>query len=210
MTHERSEQIIAALKQYYGDPAPSLRCGNLYETAVSVILSAQTTDAQVNAVTPVLFARYPDFENLSRARISSVEAIIKSTGFYKNKARHIIEMARGVMERFGGKLPERREELMTLQGIGRKSANVIISMGHGKPAMAVDTHVLRVANRLGYCSTSNPLEVEKTLTRYIAEKDWTTAHLLLITHGRKLCGARKPFCGVCPLNPFCDYAGSIP
>jgi len=200
----RSARIVRALRRLYGDPAPSLKCGDLYQTVVSVILSAQTTDTQVNAATPALFKRYPDFGALAKADTATVEALIKSTGFYRDKAKHIVETARAVMERFDGVLPDTREELMSLPGVGRKSANVILAMGYGRPAMAVDTHVLRVSNRLGYCSTDDPAEAEKALTRYIPERDWISGHLLFITHGRRLCRARRPLCADCPLSPLCD------
>ncbi len=203
MTKSLSDKIMRALIKHYPDVKPDLRYGNLYQLAVAVVLSAQTTDKQVNAVTGELFDAYPDFSSLARARISDVRRIIRSTGFYRNKARNIIDLARGVVENFRGKLPGTREELMTLRGIGRKSANVILSIGFGIPALAVDTHIIRIANRLAYADSRDPLEVEQSLTRFIPERLWTRAHLLLIRHGRATCRARQPLCAQCPVTGLC-------
>ncbi len=210
MTKERSRKIISLLRQYYGDVKPDLRFENLYQLAVSVILSAQTTDKQVNSATPELFHRYPSLDSLAAAEQGDVEQIIKSTGFFRNKAKNIIAMAKAVVERHGGKLPENREELTALPGIGRKSANVILSVGFGIPALAVDTHILRISKRIGYTESEDPLRVENDLTAMIPEAEWTEAHLVLIRHGRTLCPARKPLCSECPVNSLCDYANSIP
>ncbi len=210
MDRALSARIFHLLKKHYGVPDPSLRYTGLYELAVSVVLSAQTTDAQVNAATPALFARYPDFARLARARIGDVERIIKSTGFYHNKARNIVALSRAVTQRHGGELPSAREELTALPGIGRKSANVILSIGFGVPALAVDTHVLRIANRLGYVESDDPLRAEEALTSMIPRADWTTAHLVLITHGRALCAARAPRCRECPVRTLCAYARNNP
>ena len=203
MTKSLSGKIIRRLIKYYPDVKPDLRYRNLYQLAVAVVLSAQTTDRQVNSVTGELFRAYPDFAGLAKARRSDVERIIRSTGFYHNKSRNIIDLARGVMDRFNGKLPGSREELTTLPGIGRKSANVILSMGFGIQALAVDTHIIRIANRLAYTLSRNPLVVEQDLTRFIPERQWTHAHLLLIRHGRATCRARQPLCAQCPVNALC-------
>ncbi len=203
MTRQLSGKIIKALIKHYPDVKPDLKYGNLYQLSVAVVLSAQTTDKQVNAVTGELFRAYPDFNCLAQARLADVRRIIRSTGFYRNKAKNIVDMARGVMEQFGGKLPDTRAELVTLPGIGRKSANVILSMGFGIPALAVDTHIIRIANRLAYADSRDPLAVERELTGFIPERLWTHAHLLLIRHGRATCRARRPLCGGCPVNGLC-------
>ena len=210
MTASRSRKILDRLREYHGNPAPDLRFRNMFELAVSVVLSAQTTDRQVNAATPALFARYPGFESLSAAKVRDVERIIKSTGFYRNKAKNIVGLAAGVMSEFSGKLPGTRGELMRLPGIGRKSANVILSVGFGVPALAVDTHIIRIANRIGYADSKKPDTVEESLTSVIPAPDWTFAHLVLIRHGRTLCPARSPRCVECPVSGLCDYARSIP
>ncbi len=203
MKKQLSDKIIRALIKYYPDVKPDLRFGNLYQLTVAVILSAQTTDRQVNAVTGELFNAYPDFTSLARARLSDVRRIVRSTGFYRNKAKNIVDMAKEVAGHYGGKLPGTREELVALPGIGRKSANVILSIGFGVPALAVDTHIIRIANRLAYADSRDPLAVERALTDFIPERLWTHAHLLLIRHGRATCRARQPLCGTCPINGLC-------
>ncbi len=210
MDKTRSKKIISILSSYYGDVKPGLDYVDLYQLTISVILSAQTTDRQVNTVTPVLFKKYPGFHELSKARISDVEKIIRSTGFFRNKSKNIVYGSRHIMDKHGGRLPENIDELMSIPGVGRKSANVIISMGFHRPAMAVDTHVLRLSNRLGYAGTSSPLEAEKALQSAIPAKNWILAHLLLIKHGRTLCRARNPLCGQCPVSHLCEAFGNTP
>ncbi|MCL1865607.1 MAG: endonuclease III [Spirochaetes bacterium] len=205
MTNKRSGKILSLLYNYYGETNPDLEFTNIYELTIAVVLSAQTTDKQVNSVTGDLFRVYPDFESLSRADISDVERIVKSTGFYKNKAKNIISLSQMVCSRFNGKLPDDIENLMALPGVGRKSANVILSIGFNKPGLAVDTHVLRIANRLGYSSSESPFEVEKDLCRVIDPSEWKKTHLLFIKHGRELCKARNPKCSLCPVKKNCNY-----
>lgn len=203
MDRTTSGHIIDLLKKYHGSPKPELDYTDTYQLTVAVVLSAQTTDVQVNAVTPALFSRYPGFADLARAHVRDVEKIIHSTGFYHHKARHVIELSGIVMKRFGGILPRERDLLMELPGVGRKSANVILAVGLGIPALPVDTHVLRIANRLGYVQTDDPRKAEDALTSFIPEDGWTSAHLLFIRHGRSLCTARKPRCTECPLFDLC-------
>ena len=148
MTKARSEKILRLLYQYYGETVPDLNFTNIYQLAVSVVLSAQTTDKQVNGVTGTLFDKYPDFRSLGDAELSDVERIIRSTGFFRTKSKNIIALSRMVCSKFGGKLPDNMEALVELPGVGRKSANVILSIGYGKPGLAVDTHVARISNRL--------------------------------------------------------------
>ena len=210
MTPARSRRIVAALLSHHGNPGPALKYVNPYQLAVSVVLSAQTTDRQVNSVTPRLFERYPDFADLARARIADLESIIRSVGFYRTKAGNIRALARMVMERYAGRLPSGRDELISLPGVGRKSTNVILAMGFGIPAFAVDTHVLRVSNRIGYARSDNPDMVESCLTAVIPQSDWISGHLLFIKHGRAICKARGPLCGQCPVNAHCDFVGNNP
>ena len=207
MTRKRALRILEALKGHYGPVDTDLRFTSLYQLMIAVVLSAQTTDRQVNSVTPELFRRYPDFRSLAAAPADEVELIIRSTGFYRNKTRSIIALAGSIMAR-GGTVPDSREELMELPGIGRKSANVILSVGLGVPALAVDTHILRLANRIGFASTESPDRAEEALTSVLPPGEWTAAHLLLIRHGRTLCPARNPRCGECPVSGLCDFAGS--
>ena len=203
MDAQISSEIIKLLLDCYGYPEIPLQYSNLYQLTIAVILSAQTTDEQVNRITPDLFAKYPDFRRLAKAERSDVERIIHSTGFYRNKASNIISLAAKVSGDLDGRLPENIEDLITLPGIGRKSANVIISQGFGKPGLAVDTHVLRIANRLGYCDTKNPDIAEREMKKIIPPDDWSVSHLLFITHGRKTCKARNPKCAECVIQNLC-------
>ena len=207
MTKDKSDKIIKKLHKHYGKAVPDLKFAGLYQLAVSVVLSAQTTDSQVNAVTPELFKNYPGFVELSEAGAGHVEKIIRSTGFYRNKTKNIIALAKEIMISHAGKLPSTREELMRLPGIGRKSANVILSVGFGIPALAVDTHILRIANRLGYCNSDNPDEAEIAITSLVPEKLWTRTHLVLIKHGRMICKAKNPLCAECPIRDECFFDG---
>lgn len=205
MRRDTSAKIISSLEAVYGNVVPDLAFRNNYELTVAVVLSAQTTDRQVNGVTGKLFGAYPDFASLASARKSDVEIIIKSTGFYRVKAANIIALSAAVMGRFGGILPDNASDLMELPGVGKKSANVILSVGFGKPALAVDTHVSRIALRLGYTESSNPLAVEQDLCGVIPEQEWKKTHLLFIKHGRSTCTARNPRCGACAVSRWCRY-----
>jgi len=206
MDKKRSAEIISLLRSRYGDAKPALEYRTLYELCIAVVLSAQTTDKQVNTVTPLLFSRYPDFASLALANVSDLEKIIHSTGFYKNKASNISKLAKKVVSDFEGKLPGRRDQLESLPGVGRKTTNVILSQGFGIPALAVDTHVGRLARRLGYTEEENPDRVEKALCSFIPEKDWTQSHLLFIIHGRTVCMAKNPDCSCCPVEKLCPSA----
>ncbi len=199
-----SKKIIKRLKTQYRISTP-LRFTNIYQLCVAVVLSAQTTDNQVNKVTPLLFKTYPDFYSLAKAPIKDVENIIKSTGFYHNKAKHIVALARTIVDKFNGVVPHTRQELMSLPGVGRKSANVILAFGFGVPAIPVDTHVARVAYRIGYTDSKKPIAIEMALEENIPQSDWITAHLLFIYHGRAVCSARKPLCSSCPIISYCCF-----
>ena len=215
MNKRRSNKILKLLYEYYGETVPDLNFSNIYELTIAVVLSAQTTDRQVNGVTGQLFKRFPDFKSLAGANISEVERIIKSTGFFRTKSRNIIALSRMVCSRFGGTVPDKLENLTELPGVGRKSANVILSIGYNIPGLAVDTHVARISNRLGYSDSKSPTEIEKDLCGIISPSDWKKTHLLFIKHGRLICKARNPECGLCPVFKFCYYyneftAGSPP
>jgi len=199
------KKIIQSLADYYGELSPPLNFRNNYELCISVVLSAQTTDAQVNRVTPYLFEKYPSFELLASADINDVERIIKSTGFYKVKARSIIALSKRVSEEFNGQLPSSMEKLILLPGVGRKSANVVLSHGFDVPAIAVDTHVARLSVRLGFSVHSDVKEIEADLMEKIPRRLWSSSHLYLITHGRTFCRARKPLCRDCPIRQLCPY-----
>ena len=174
-----------------------------FQLLVATILSAQTTDERVNMVTPVLFARYATAGDLAAANPDDVEALIKSTGFFRNKRRSLIAMAQAVEERFGGEVPHTIEELVTLPGVGRKTANVVLSVGFGLPGLPVDTHVGRLSRRLGLTTETDPVKAELALNRLIPPAERGAFSLRLILHGRRVCVARRPRCEVCVLNDFC-------
>lgn len=194
--------------EYPGDAVElcALDHRNPYELLAATILSAQTTDERVNLVTPHLFARYPTPEDLAAAEPSVLEELIRSTGFYRNKAKSLIGMATGVVERFGGEIPTRMSQLVTLPGVGRKTANVLRSVAMGLPGLPVDTHVGRLALRLGLTTETDPVKVEHALNPMIPAGERGLFSLRLILHGRQVCGARKPRCGDCVLNDFCPSA----
>lgn len=203
MDKKISGKIITRLKKYYGDVKSDLDYINLYQLTIAVILSAQTTDVQVNSVTPELFSKYPDFKSLSEADIKDVEMIIRSTGFYRNKSKNIVALAKKITGKYNERVPSERELLEQLPGVGRKSASVILSMGHSIPALAVDTHVARIAGRLGYTESKDPHKIEKDLNTVIPVNEWINSHLLFIRHGRSICKARNPECGICPIRLLC-------
>ncbi len=197
--------VLEKLRALYPDPRPELRFTNPYESLVAVMLSAQSTDVQVNKATPALFAKYPTAAALAAAKVEDVYPLVKSCGF-KSKATHIVEAARLIMIRHGGEVPGTMEALTALPGVGRKTANVVLANAFGVPAIAVDTHVFRVSNRLGLATAKNVEQTERQLMRVIPKNDWIDAHHWLIFHGRRVCYARKPACDACALQPECRYA----
>lgn len=198
----RALETVARLARVY--PAIcELNFENPFQLLVATILSAQTTDRNVNQVTPELFRRFPTPADLAAANPSEVEAIIKPTGFFRAKTRAIIACSRALVERFGGEVPPRLEDLVTLPGIGRKTANVILGVGFGLPGFAVDTHVTRLTNRLKIASSRDPIKIEMQVTRIVPPEEWTGLSLRLILHGRRVCDARRPRCEECVLNDFC-------
>lgn len=199
------EKVLNGLSQQHPDAKPELNFRNPYELLIATILSAQCTDKQVNRVTPALFDAYPTPEALASAEPEDVEPYIHSCGFYHNKAKNIVMACRNIVEQFGGNVPDNREGLESLAGVGRKTANVVLSNAFGVPAIAVDTHVFRVANRIGLVSAGNVEETERQLMSNIPNDKWSIAHHWLIFHGRRVCGARKPDCGACILSELCDF-----
>ncbi|MFL6206304.1 MAG: endonuclease III [Acidimicrobiales bacterium] len=181
---------------------------NPYELLAATILSAQTTDERVNMVTPTLFAAYPTPEDLAAADPAHVEEIVRSTGFYKNKTRSLIGMATGVVERFGGQVPSRMEDLVTLPGVGRKTANVLRSVAMDLPGLPVDTHVGRLSRRLDLTRETDPVKAELALNALVPARERGVFSLRLILHGRAVCVARKPRCDACVLADFCPSAGT--
>jgi endonuclease-3 len=200
-----AKKIIGLLARAYPEPRLALNHSNALELLVAVILSAQCTDARVNEVTRSLFRKYQSAKDYAGADPVAFEEEIRSTGFYRNKAKAVMGCCRRLAEQFGGKVPKTLEELTTLPGVGRKTANMVLGNAFGIPGIAVDTHVLRVANRLGLAASDDPEEVEAELAKKIPRENWTFFGNALILHGREVCTARKPQCGRCPLAPACDW-----
>lgn len=200
---DKNSKQLEILEQTYIDAIPQLKFSSSFELLVAVILSAQCTDRQVNRVTPDLFARADTPEKMLELGLENLEEIIKPCGFYRMKAKHIIETSQILVEKFDGTVPRTFDGLVELPGVGRKTANVVLSVGFKIPALAVDTHVFRVANRLKLAEGKTPLEVELGLQRVIPRDKWAAAHHWLIWHGRLLCHAKKPKCNECPLNEVC-------
>jgi endonuclease-3 len=193
-------QELAILERTYPHAVTALHYGSPFELLVAVILSAQCTDARVNLTTPQLFAAYPDARALAGAKQADVERIIKSCGFFRMKAKNLIAAARGLVDEHGGAVPSDRESLEALPGVGRKTANVVMSVAFDEAAFAVDTHVFRVSHRLGLTLATTPRGVEEDVTRIVPREKWRHAHHWLILHGREICKAPVPQCGRCPVT----------
>ena len=205
MNKAQKTAILGKLEEMYPEAKAELVFSNPYEMLVATMLSAQCTDKQVNKVTPEVFARYPDATAMAEARVEDLYPMVKSCGF-KNKAGNIIAACGIIKEEHGGQVPDTREELTKLPGVGRKTANVVLSNAFGIPAFAVDTHVFRVSNRLGLCRADTVEETERQMTRLIPEEKWGEAHHWLIWHGRRVCKAQRPLCGECGLRELCPSA----
>ena len=198
-------KVLDILEETYPDAECALNHKNVYELIVAVALSAQTTDKSVNQVSPALFERYPDAEALAAAEPSEVEEYIKRIGLYRTKAKNIVAMAQKICCDFGGKVPNDYDSLISLPGVGRKTANVVLAVGFGQQRIAVDTHVFRVANRIGLADEKDVLKTELSLMERVPEERWSRTHHSLIFHGRQCCDARKPKCDSCPVNIYCEY-----
>ncbi len=204
---ERVAAILAILDRTYPDAATALRFENPLQLLIATILSAQCTDARVNQVTPALFARWPDAAALSTAPLPDLEQMIHSTGFFRNKAKAIHACTTDIVALHGGEVPRTMEELTRLHGVGRKTANVVLGNAFGIPGLVVDTHVTRVAYRLGLTRERDPVKIEHALMAIVPRERWTVLAHWLILHGRAICVARKPRCSVCPLAPYCPRVG---
>lgn len=204
---ERYEKFITHFTNHQPDAQTELHYSNPYELLVAVILSAQCTDERINKVTPALFEKFPSAEHLATAHFDEVFPLIRSVSYPNNKSKHLIGMAKLLVEEFNSVVPEDIKDLQKLPGVGRKTANVIASVIYEQPAMAVDTHVFRVSKRLGLVNQNakTPLEVEKQLVKHIPDEHIRLAHHWLILHGRYVCVARKPKCESCELTEFCRY-----
>ena len=202
---QRTRVILNTLKELYPDAKCELNHINAFQLLVATILSAQTTDKKVNEVTEGLFTDYPDLDSFLTLSINELEDRIRQIGLYRNKAKNIMIMCNQLKNNFNGEVPDTMEELVTLAGAGRKTANVVLSNAFGVPSIAVDTHVFRVSNRLALADSDNVLEVERQLQNELPKKEWSLTHHLLIFHGRRCCIARNPKCDECPLTSRCKY-----
>ncbi len=207
MDKKKVIQILEILEREFPDPKPALDHSDAFTLLVAVILSAQCTDARVNMVTPNLFPAYDSPAKILELGEEGLKEIIKSCGFYNAKARSIIGMCQGLIEKHGGEVPSTLEELIKLPGVGRKTASVILCQWFRVPAVPVDTHVHRLANRFGFCKTRTPEKTEMALREVLPRDKWIDGHLQIIFHGRKTCTARRPKCIECPLKELCEWGG---
>lgn len=205
LSKEEMDNVIEILLKTYPDATVELEHSTTFELLIATILSAQCTDVRVNKITRELFKEYNTPEDFIRLTEEELGEKIRSCGFYKVKSKNIIATSHKIIEDFHGQVPSTMEELTTLPGVGRKTANVVLSNAFGLPAIAVDTHVFRVSNRIGLANSENVLDTEKDLMNNIDREMWSKAHHLLIFHGRRICKARRPLCEECPLTDYCLY-----
>jgi endonuclease-3 len=203
----RIKPVIRLLRKRYPQARTALEFASPLQILVATILAAQCTDERVNTITPGLFRKYPDASALARADRTELEGIIRPTGFFRNKARHIIGAAQKIVADHGGVVPDSMEKLLTLPGVARKTANIVLSAGYGKAeGIAVDTHVRRLAGRLGLSRETDPVKIERDLLKIVPREAWLDFNFLLVEHGRKTCPARKPDCPNCPIRHLCPSA----
>jgi endonuclease-3 len=202
----RVSKILPILKKLYPGATVALRFGNPLELLIATILSAQCTDARVNMVTPGLFAKYKSVEDWANAKLENIENDIRSTGFYHNKAVSIKGACQVIVDKFAGRVPNTMDELVTLPGVGRKTANCVLANAFGQPAIMCDTHVIRLSRRLQLSENPDPVKLEFDLAEIVPKKDWTIFSSTLILHGRNICQARKPDCGNCAIAKYCPSA----
>jgi endonuclease-3 len=206
-TRARARRLVQELARLYPEARCSLDFASPFQLLVATVLSAQCTDARVNLVTPALFARFPDAPSMAAAEPDELEALIKPTGFFRNKAKNLLACARHLVEHHAGEVPGSMDELVRLPGVGRKTANVILGNAFGVPGLPVDTHVARLAKRLGLTRRKTAEQIEEDLTAAVARKEWTLFGLRLIYHGRQVCHARRPACDRCTLARRCPKVG---
>jgi endonuclease III len=206
----RARRIDKVLAETYPDAGCELDFASPWQLLIVTVLSAQTTDKRVNTVSPALFARYPGPAELAAADPADVEAIIEPTGFFRAKTASIMKLAAAVLERFGGEVPPRLDDLVTLPGVGRKTANVVLGDAFGIPGITVDTHVGRLARRFGWTTETDPFKAEREIGSLFHKRDWVMLNHHLIWHGRRRCHARRPACGACPVAKLCPSYGAGP
>lgn len=206
MKQEQVNKIVKILNKEYGDVDIALQFSNVFELMVATILSAQCTDKRVNIVTSSLFKKYRTIQDYASADLKEFEQDIKSTGFYRNKAKNIIETANIVLNKFNGVVPKTMEELITLKGVARKTANIVLGSGYGiNVGIAVDTHVIRLTNLIGLSKNSDPKKIERDLMKIIPKRYWKNISFTIQTLGRRVCIARRPKCDICPINKLCNH-----
>jgi endonuclease III len=203
---ERALGVVERLRTEYPDAECALTHHDPFELLVATILSAQTTDERVNTVTPALFARYPDAGAMATALLADMEALIRPTGFFRTKSRALVEMSQDLVARYGGRVPATMDELVTLRGVGRKTANVVLGVALGVPGFPVDTHVTRLVRRLRLTTSTDPVQIEADVCSMVPREEWTALSLRLILHGRRVCDARRPRCEICVMNDICPSA----
>lgn len=203
----RARKINRILAEFYPYAVPELDFENPFELLVATVLSAQTTDVRVNEVTPALFAVYPNAAALAAARVEDVEDLIRPTGFFRAKTKSIMGLSQALVDRFGGEVPARQKDLVILPGVGRKTANVVLHGAFGVPGITVDTHFGRLARRLGFTELEDPVKVEHEVGALFPRKDWSVLSQNLVFHGRRICHARRPACGICPIADLCPSYG---
>jgi endonuclease-3 len=206
----RARAVVAGLREVYPEIVVPLQHASPFQLLAAIILSAQCTDVRVNQVTPALFAYAPDAATMAVADPETIERLIYPTGFFRAKTRSLIGMARAVEDRFGGEVPQRMDDLVTLPGVGRKTANVILGHGFATPGIAVDTHVLRLSRRLGLTEATDPVRLERDLCALWPRREWSDTSMRLIYHGRQVCTARSPRCGDCIFRGWCPSRATAP
>ena len=207
---QRALEVLVVLKRLYPDATCSLNYETPVQLLVATILSAQCTDERVNKVTPALFARYPDAKALAYADREELEKLVHSTGFYRNKAKNIQGACQKIMEEFGGEVPQQMEQLLSLSGVARKTANVVLAHAFGIiQGVTVDTHVKRLSQRLGLTKETDPVKIERELMKLLPQPDWENFSISIIYHGRAVCNARKPICSACDLSHVCPSAHTL-
>jgi endonuclease-3 len=204
MNSSKIKEMVEILKKEYPNAKTELKHSNPFELLIATILSAQTKDTTINKITPILFKKYPTPQKLAEADLKDVEKIIKPTGFYKTKAKNIIETSKILVEKFGGKVPDNMEDLLKLKGVARKTANVVLSNAFNKnEGIVVDTHVKRISYRIGLSNNTDPLKIEQDLMKLFDRDDWGFLSNALILHGRYICDAKKPKCDRCKISRYC-------
>ena len=191
------------MRKRYPDAATALTFSNPFELLVATVLAAQCTDKKVNEVTPVLFKKYEGPAEFARARTPSLEKIIKPTGFFRNKSKNLVALSKDIMEKHGGKVPDNMEDLVALKGVGRKTANVVLAGAYDTPGIIVDTHMIRITNRLKLTNKKDPVKIEHDMMDMLSRKVWSNFSFMIVLHGREVCKARKPLCHICNIEKWC-------